>query len=115
MVGIGLNVNQTRAQLPGDARLPAASLRTVTGREHDRDALLEELLARFDDAYASWLAGGLDAIYAELGPRDFLRGRRVRHDGVEATGVMVDRAGRLVLDVAGGERRAVESGEVELL
>jgi BirA family transcriptional regulator, biotin operon repressor / biotin---[acetyl-CoA-carboxylase] ligase len=115
VVGIGLNVNQTRAQLPDDARTPAASLRTVTGREHDREAVLADLLARLDEAYASWLAGGLDALYHELGPRDFLRGRRIRHEGVEATGVMVDRAGRLLLDVAGGERQAVESGEVELL
>ena len=115
VVGIGVNVNQTRAQLPGDGRTPAGSLRTVTGREHDREAVLTELLARLDEAYAAWVAGGLDALYAELAPRDFLRGRRVRHDGAEATGVMVDRAGRLVLDVPRGERRAVESGEVELL
>jgi len=114
VVGIGLNVNQTREQLP-DARIPASSLRTVTGCEHDREAVLATLLGRFDAAYVLWLEGGLDALYSELGPRDFLRGRRVRHEGVEATGVMVDRAGRLVLDVAGGERRAVESGEVELL
>jgi len=115
VVGIGLNVNQTRAQLPADAPTPAASLRTVTGREHDREALLATLLGRLDAAYTLWLEGGLDALYSELGPRDFLRGRRVRHEGVEATGVMVDRAGRLVLDVAGGERRTVESGEIELL
>jgi BirA family transcriptional regulator, biotin operon repressor / biotin---[acetyl-CoA-carboxylase] ligase len=115
VVGIGLNVNQTRAQLPADARIPAASLRTVTGREHDREAVLAELLERLDDAHAAWLEGGLDALYPELGPRDFLRGRRVRHEGEQATGVMVDRAGRLVLELAGGQRRAVESGEVELV
>ena len=116
VVGIGLNVNQTRDQLPADARTHAASLRTVTGHEHDREAVLAEFLARFGEAYGAWLAGGLDALFAELGPRDFLRGRRVRHEDVEATGVMVDRAGRLVLEVAGcDERRTVESGEVELL
>ena len=115
VVGIGLNVNQTREQLPADSRTPAASLRTITGREHDREAVLATLLGRLDAAYTLWLEGGLDALYSELGPRDFLRGRRLRHEGVDATGVMVDRAGRLVLDVADGERRTVESGEVELL
>jgi BirA family transcriptional regulator, biotin operon repressor / biotin---[acetyl-CoA-carboxylase] ligase len=115
VVGIGLNVNQTRAELPADGRTPAASLRSVTGRAHDRETVLAELLARLDEAYAAWLAGGLEALYHELGPRDFLRGRRLRHEGVEATAVLVDRAGRLVLEIAGGERRAVESGEVELL
>jgi BirA family biotin operon repressor/biotin-[acetyl-CoA-carboxylase] ligase len=115
VVGIGVNVNQTRAQLPVDTRTAAASLRTVTGTEHDRDALLETLLARLDDAYARWREGGLDAVYDDLGARDFLRGRRVRHDGEVATAAMVDREGRLLLDLAGGGRRAVESGEVELL
>jgi BirA family transcriptional regulator, biotin operon repressor / biotin---[acetyl-CoA-carboxylase] ligase len=115
VVGIGLNVNQTRVELPADGRTPAASLRSVTGRAHDRETVLAELLARLDEAYAAWLAGGLEALYHELGPRDFLRGRRLRHEGVEATAVLVDRAGRLVLEIAGGERRAVESGEVELL
>jgi BirA family transcriptional regulator, biotin operon repressor / biotin---[acetyl-CoA-carboxylase] ligase len=115
VVGIGLNVNQTRSQLPPDARTPAASLRTVTGHEHDRGEVLDVLLARLDEAYGYWRDGGLDAVYGELGARDFLRGRRVRHDGAEATAVLVDREGRLVLELAGGERRAIASGEVELV
>jgi BirA family transcriptional regulator, biotin operon repressor / biotin---[acetyl-CoA-carboxylase] ligase len=115
VVGIGLNVNQRREQLPADARTTAGSLRTVTGRDHDREALLETLLARLDDAYGRWREGGLDALYGALGARDFLRGRRVLWDGAEATAVLVDRAGRLVLELPHGERRAIESGEVELV
>jgi BirA family biotin operon repressor/biotin-[acetyl-CoA-carboxylase] ligase len=115
VVGIGLNVNQTREQLPPDARTPAASLRTVTGAEHDREAVLASLLERLDDAYARWLADGLDGVYGELGARDFLRGRRVRHEGADGTAAMIDREGRLVLDLADGGRREVESGEVEVV
>ena len=115
VVGIGLNVNQTRAQLPADTRTPSASLRTVTGHEHDRGDVLELLLARLDHAYARWRADGLEDVYCDLGGRDFLRGRRVRHQGEDATAVMIDREGRLVLDGPDGERRAVESGEVELV
>jgi BirA family transcriptional regulator, biotin operon repressor / biotin---[acetyl-CoA-carboxylase] ligase len=115
VVGIGLNVNQRRSQLPPDARTLAASLRTVTGHEHDRGEVLDALLERLDENYGRWRDGGLDAVYGELGARDFLRGRRVRHDGAEATAVLVDREGRLVLELAGGERRAIASGEVELV
>ena len=115
VVGIGLNVNQAREELPADARTPAASLRTVTGHEHDRAALLESVLARLDDGYAAWRSGGLEALYDDLGSRDFLRGRRVRHEGEEAVATMIDRAGRLVLELPTGERRAVESGEIELV
>jgi len=35
VVGIGINANQTREQLPADAATPPASLRTATGSEHD--------------------------------------------------------------------------------
>jgi BirA family biotin operon repressor/biotin-[acetyl-CoA-carboxylase] ligase len=115
VVGIGLNVNQRREQLPADARTPAGSLHTVTGRDHDRSELLETLLGRLDDSYRRWREGGLDALYDGLGARDFLRGRRVRWNGGEATAVLVDRAGRLVLELPDGERSAIESGEVELV
>jgi biotin-(acetyl-CoA carboxylase) ligase len=39
----------------------------------------------------------------------------VRWNGGEATAVLVDRAGRLVLELPDGERSAIESGEVELV
>ena len=32
VLGIGLNVNQTREQLPAETKVPAGSLRTVDGR-----------------------------------------------------------------------------------
>src|SRR5439155_20141987 len=114
VIGIGVNVNQTREQLPADARVTAASLRTVTGREHDRESLLGSLLAHLDEGYARWLERGLDGVYDDLGSRDFLRGRRIAIDGVAATGVMIDREGRLVVDVR-DERRAVASGEIDLV
>lgn len=108
VLGIGINVNQTRDQLPSDGRQPAGSLRTVDGREHERAALLDDLLARLDRVYAAWLEGGLEAVYDDLGARDFLRGRRVWVDGLEGVAEGIDREGRLL--VSGS---ALESGEVE--
>jgi BirA family biotin operon repressor/biotin-[acetyl-CoA-carboxylase] ligase len=111
VLGIGINVNQTRDELPPDARVPAGSLRTTDGLERDRAPLLAELLARLERAYADWLAGGIDAVYASLAPRDFLRGRRITVDGARGLAVGIDRSGRLQLEVDGG-RLLVESGEV---
>jgi BirA family biotin operon repressor/biotin-[acetyl-CoA-carboxylase] ligase len=111
VLGIGVNVNQTRAELPTDARLPVASLRTIDGVRRERAALLVELLARLDGAYDRWLGGGLDALYDSIGARDFLRGRRVAVNGTSALAVGILRSGELELDVD-GERRLVESGEV---
>jgi BirA family transcriptional regulator, biotin operon repressor / biotin---[acetyl-CoA-carboxylase] ligase len=110
-VGIGINVNQAREQLPAETTTPAASLRVVTGREYDRAELLELLLDRLEGRYDAWRASGLDVLYGEIGARDFLRGRRITVDGVGGTAVAIDRAGRLEIDVAGA-RRLVESGEV---
>ncbi len=111
VLGIGINVNQTREQLPPDARVSPASLRTVSGRTHDREEVLDSLLARLDALYAAWCKGGLDAIYDELGARDFLRGRRVTVDGASGTAQMIRRDGRLEISTASGPL-LVESGEV---
>jgi BirA family biotin operon repressor/biotin-[acetyl-CoA-carboxylase] ligase len=108
VLGIGLNVNQTREQLPPKA----GSLRTLTGREWDREELLSGLLEDLASRYAEWRVGGLDAVYDGLGPRDFLRGRRVSVNGTSGVATMIDRAGRLEIQVGHGEVVSVESGEV---
>ena len=111
VLGIGINVNQTAEQLPAEARQAPASLRTTTGREHERAPLLAELLLRLERHYDSWREHGLDALHHELERRDFLRGREVRADGIEGRACGIDRLGRLEVEIA-GERRVVESGEV---
>jgi len=111
VLGIGVNVNQAREELPADVRPPAASLFTIDGVERDREPILARILARLEHHYDLWREGGIDAIYVDLGSRDFLRGRRVGVDGVSGTAARIDRLGRLVIDVDGHER-AIESGEV---
>ena len=111
VLGIGINVNQTRDELPPDARVAAGSLRTTDGDVRERAPLLADLLLHLERAYADWLRGGIDALFGSLGARDFLRNRRVSVDGVSGTAVGIDRSGRLEIAV-GGERRRVESGEV---
>ena len=111
VLGIGINVNQTREQLPLDARVAAASLRTIDGRERDREQVLALVLAHLDRLYSAWREGGLDAVYEDLGARDFLRGRRVTVDGAAGTAQMITRDGRLAVETDSGPIE-VESGEV---
>ncbi len=111
VLGVGLNVNQGREELPGDADVPPASLYTVDGVRRERAPLLADLLLELERAYKLWGAGGIDALYTELGPRDFLRNRKIWVDGEEGLAVQIDRAGRLEVSI-GGERRLVESGDV---
>jgi BirA family biotin operon repressor/biotin-[acetyl-CoA-carboxylase] ligase len=111
VLGIGINVNQTREQLPADARVAAASLRTIDGRVRDRTRVLGAMLAHLDRLYAAWREDGLEAIYDDLGARDFLRGRRVSVDGVAGVAQMIVRDGRLEVSTESGAV-LVESGEV---
>lgn len=112
--GIGLNVNQLAGALPAHGRTPAASLRTLTGREHDRALVLVELLARLEVNHDSWLASGLAALLPELDPRDALRGLQVTVGGVTGTAAGIARDGRLRVAGADGAVKLVASGEIEV-
>jgi BirA family transcriptional regulator, biotin operon repressor / biotin---[acetyl-CoA-carboxylase] ligase len=57
VLGVGVNVNQTPDELPGDAQMEAASLRIATGNEVDRAALLAAILLRLERAYDRWVSG----------------------------------------------------------
>ena len=112
VVGIGINVNQTRDEFPLDTPTEAGSLRTLTGNSYDRAVLLGSLLFRLERIYDGWRHGGLDDLYGEIGARDFLRGRRITVDGAAATALQILRDGRLEVATDGGETRTIESGEV---
>jgi len=112
VLGIGINVNQTRALLPADAHTPAGSLWTITGQTFDRASLLGSMLFRLERIYDEWRHGGLADVFVEIGPRDFLRGRPIAVDGKAGIAVGINREGRLELDLGHGEVVAVESGQV---
>ena len=111
VLGIGLNVNQGPDELPTETKAPAGSLRSVTGRALERVPIFADLLLELERQYEAWRDGGLDAIYDDLGARNFLRGRRVTVDGVEGTAQMITRDGRLEVSTGSGSV-LVESGEV---
>jgi len=111
VVGIGVNVNQERDQLPEDAKIAPASIYTSDGIKRERAPLLAAILERLESNYDSWLRRGLDGVYVSLGARDFLRGRQVSVEGKSGVGVKIDRDGRFLVDVD-GEVQAVESGEI---
>jgi BirA family biotin operon repressor/biotin-[acetyl-CoA-carboxylase] ligase len=108
VLGMGVNVNQRRDQLPSNA----GSLLASTGRSHDRAAVLDELVAALQTRYADWVEGGLAAVYEALSSRDALRGRRVDVGGASGIARRIDPEGRLEVEVGPGRVRTVESGEV---
>jgi BirA family transcriptional regulator, biotin operon repressor / biotin---[acetyl-CoA-carboxylase] ligase len=55
VLGIGVNVNQTAAELPAEAAKPPTSLRVELGRELDRGPLLAAILLELERGYDAWL------------------------------------------------------------
>lgn len=108
ILGIGVNVSQSRGELPPGA----GSLLSLTGQEWGREVILSSLLGHLGERYGEWLESGLDGVYEGLAPRDFLRGRHVSVNGTSGVASKIDRAGRLEIEVGHGEVVTVESGEV---
>jgi BirA family biotin operon repressor/biotin-[acetyl-CoA-carboxylase] ligase len=110
VAGIGLNVAQTAEDF-GRAGLPdATSLRRITGRPFDPDAVARALIEQLDEGYetllhhpdalaARWAAGvGLvgEEVVAEVAGGE----RRGRLVGMSFAGLTLDRTGRPPLTVA---------------
>jgi len=113
--GIGINVNQEAGDLPVTARVPATSLRILSGRLLDRGLVLAEVLAGLERRYEDWLAGGLPALIGDLEARNAVRGARVRAGDRVGTAAEIAPDGRLVVVLDRGDRVLVESGEVEIV
>src|SRR5918911_1439699 len=69
VLGVGVNVNQERGELPEDARTPASSLLVESGEPVDRAELLVTLLERLERRYDAWIAGGGTGGGTRGGPR----------------------------------------------
>jgi BirA family biotin operon repressor/biotin-[acetyl-CoA-carboxylase] ligase len=61
VLGIGVNVNQTREQLPAAAQTEPTSLRVELGEPVNRVQLLAAILLRLEQAYDVWTATGTSA------------------------------------------------------
>jgi BirA family transcriptional regulator, biotin operon repressor / biotin---[acetyl-CoA-carboxylase] ligase len=58
VLGIGVNVNQTREQLPDDTPTNATSLRVELGEPVNRVQLLAAILLQLERGYDAWVATG---------------------------------------------------------
>lgn len=113
VIGVGLNLAIPDEEFPDDLRWPATSLGHGVG--------VDEALAALREALGRWLAEVPGEVVDAFSARDALRGRRVRWEAVAAKGEAmagtaagIDERGNLVVEVDGGERVALGSGEVTL-
>jgi BirA family biotin operon repressor/biotin-[acetyl-CoA-carboxylase] ligase len=107
VLGMGINVALRPEDFPEELRASAGSL----GLEpRDVEGFLERLLATLERTLALEPAGLLDAWRA----RDALAGREIAWAGGAGRAAGIDGDGRLVVELSGGGRTALEAGEVHL-
>jgi len=107
VLGVGLNVAVRAADLPAELRDTAATLGLEPA---DVEPVLATVLTALDRALALDDEALLDAWRA----RDALLGREIAWAQGRGRAVGVDAGGRLVVELAGGERAVLEAGGVHL-
>lgn len=117
VIGMGLNVSQSRGELPVPT---AVSLRSEGATDLDRSSLLGSFLGEFEELYTVWTAAGGDAEASGLAPlyRDLCStvGRRITvhlpgGELLDADATGIDEQARLVVTTAAGEK-ALSVGDV---
>ena len=122
VLGIGINLNTTRAMLKeglGELAEGATSLKEALGREVDRARFAATLLSGLEAWYKRYLQEGRYAILKAWLERSLMMGRRilVRVDGRTVTGIVwgLDDYGYLLVRREGGPVETIATGEVRFL
>jgi BirA family biotin operon repressor/biotin-[acetyl-CoA-carboxylase] ligase len=113
VIGVGINVNWPRAEMPPDIAAGATSLAELAGAPIDRADLLASLLDGLDAELVAVEAGSSPVaryreVCATLGTEVGVETAKGR---VEGLAVAIDDGGELVIDTAAG-RVALTSGEI---
>jgi BirA family biotin operon repressor/biotin-[acetyl-CoA-carboxylase] ligase len=106
VVGVGVNVAVSLAQLPAELRARAGTL----GLSPDA---VEGWLERLLEVLSRWIQASEDEVLGFVRKHDAVLGRRVRWSGGAGTGAGIDGDGRLLVATDGGQV-ALEAGEVHL-
>jgi len=107
VLGVGLNVAVRAGDLPPELRATAGTL----GLEPSD---VEPVLGRLLGALERMLALGDEPLVDAWRERDALLGREIAWAAGRGRAAGIDAGGRLVVDVEGGGRTALEAGEVHL-
>ena len=110
VIGIGVNVSTTDADLPPDVRGSATSLAQASPPAPAVEAMLATVL----QALARRLSDPHEWVLEAWRSRDLLRGERVRWRDGEGLAGGIDEAGRLLVEQRAGIA-ALDAGEVHLL
>jgi BirA family biotin operon repressor/biotin-[acetyl-CoA-carboxylase] ligase len=121
VAGLGINVAMPAGSLVGLSDWPqgATDLREATaGRPPSRTALVLALVEALAGLFADYAHAGFSAYRAEWQRADYLCGRSIRLEEADGTSVGtaagIEPDGALLIELAGGARRRVISGDVSV-
>ncbi len=119
ILGIGVNLNVAREELPDEFRALATSVSTAAGRRIDRAAFTGRLFGTLEDVLDLHARGGFAAVRPRYESRFAMRGERVRvieADGREIPGRVagIDADGALRLARDDGSEERILAGDVTL-
>lgn len=120
ILGIGVNLNMTADQFPGDLRHPATSLLLESGTRIDRSHFAGTMLNELDRLYADFLLHGFGPVREEWQRRCNAKGREVlvNDSGTECIGgrfVGIDSDGAMLLGSDDGAVHRITSGDVRVI
>jgi len=119
VVGVGINVNHTAAELGRPLEALATSLRLEVGRLVERSALAAKLLVELENWYERLKRGNSSLILDEWRRHAATLGRRVRvflgQTTVEGTALDVTNEGALLVERRDGSRMVVHAGDLKHL
>lgn len=116
VVGIGINVNFSRADFPESIREIAASLSEMAGENLSRTKFFRAVLEEFDKLY---IANSFDEVFKIWREFNITLGKKVTVLSAESgdiftgTAVDIDADGALIVDTDGG-RKTVYAGDVSI-
>ena len=119
VVGIGVNLTQTRKDFPRELRRIATSLFLVSGRRIVRHRFLQKLLLELERAYEHLSERDAQGILSEWRRRSVTLGKQVRVE--QTTGILagiamdIDRSGALLVKTPKGRLEKVFSGDVVMV
>ena len=118
ILGIGINVNTLKSNLPEPIRDIATSLQSECGRDISRVALVQRFLTEFEAVYRRYLANGFESIRQEWKSLSNTIGSQVEitDGGERLTGeaLDIDGDGFLLLKTDAGSIERIVVGDVSL-
>lgn len=117
VIGMGINVNQTKDSFPEDIRERASSLKIESGQDWDIKNLIQHILLYFEDAYADYMEHGFPNVKKKWEEYGFkigeLIGIKTLQKEWDSTFLGIAEDGALLAEDPYGKETKLYSAEIE--